>query len=100
MADIFISYAREDRDKALKLAEVLRQRGWPPWQWRLASLTVIARSGSDEAIHACARHRRLKVDCFTGCRRFAMTGEALTAANGDMNTAPLLRARHHGEAGM
>jgi formylglycine-generating enzyme required for sulfatase activity len=31
MADIFISYAREDRAKAQKLAEALDRRGWTVW---------------------------------------------------------------------
>jgi hypothetical protein len=31
MSDIFISYAREDRDKAKALAELFRQQGWSVW---------------------------------------------------------------------
>src|SRR5262245_57097082 len=31
MSDIFISYAREDRDKAEQLAQVLTQQGWSVW---------------------------------------------------------------------
>jgi biotin carboxyl carrier protein len=31
MADIFISYAREDRDFAAALAEVIRKEGWSVW---------------------------------------------------------------------
>ena len=31
MADIFISYASEDRNKAEELAETLRARGWSVW---------------------------------------------------------------------
>ena len=31
MADIFISYASEDRNKAEELAETLRTRGWSIW---------------------------------------------------------------------
>jgi tetratricopeptide (TPR) repeat protein len=31
MSDIFISYAREDRDKAERLARVFDQQGWPVW---------------------------------------------------------------------
>ena len=31
MADIFISYASEDRSKAASLAEALSARGWSVW---------------------------------------------------------------------
>jgi TPR repeat protein len=31
MSDIFISYAREDRDKAKALAQLLQQQGWSVW---------------------------------------------------------------------
>jgi hypothetical protein len=31
MSDIFISYAREDRDKAKTLAELFQQQGWSVW---------------------------------------------------------------------
>src|SRR5262245_25540529 len=31
MSDIFISYAREDRDKAKALAELFQQQGWSVW---------------------------------------------------------------------
>ena len=31
MADIFISYAREDRERAKELAEALAERGWSVW---------------------------------------------------------------------
>jgi TIR domain-containing protein/Big-like domain-containing protein len=31
MADIFISYANEDRDRAAQLAELLESEGWPVW---------------------------------------------------------------------
>ena len=35
MADIFISYAREDRERAKELAGVLERRGWSVWWDRL-----------------------------------------------------------------
>jgi len=36
MADIFISYAREDRDKAIALAKSLKARGLPVWgAWKI-----------------------------------------------------------------
>lgn len=35
MADIFISYAREDRERAKELAGMLEQRGWSVWWDRL-----------------------------------------------------------------
>jgi hypothetical protein len=31
MSDIFISYARDDRDKAARLADILTRRGWSLW---------------------------------------------------------------------
>ena len=31
MSDIFISYARPDRDRARQMAEALEQRGWSVW---------------------------------------------------------------------
>lgn len=31
MSDVFISYAREDRDSAKRLAEAIEQRGWTVW---------------------------------------------------------------------
>ena len=31
MADVFISYAREDRAKAQQLAKVLEEKGWSVW---------------------------------------------------------------------
>ena len=31
MADIFLSYAREDRARAQRLAKVLEDRGWSVW---------------------------------------------------------------------
>jgi hypothetical protein len=31
MADIFISYANEDRDKAAKIAALLESAGWRVW---------------------------------------------------------------------
>jgi len=34
MADVFLSYAREDRDCAEKLARALVERGWTVW-WDL-----------------------------------------------------------------
>ena len=31
MSDIFLSYAREDKDKAAALAKILSEQGWSVW---------------------------------------------------------------------
>ena len=31
MADVFLSYAQEDRTRARQLADALRERGWDVW---------------------------------------------------------------------
>jgi TIR domain-containing protein len=46
MADVFLSYAREDRDTALRLAQALEARGWSVWWDR----EIIAGEAFDQAI--------------------------------------------------
>ena len=36
MEDIFISYAREDRPAALRVAEALKRHGWAVWWIRIS----------------------------------------------------------------
>lgn len=46
MADVFISYASEDRDRAAKLASALGERGWSVWWDR----KIVAGQAFDQAI--------------------------------------------------
>ena len=46
MADVFISYASEDRDRAAKLASALGERGWSVWWDR----KIVAGQAFDHAI--------------------------------------------------
>jgi hypothetical protein len=46
MADVFLSYAREDREAALRLAQALEARGWSVWWDR----EIIAGESFDQAI--------------------------------------------------
>ena len=68
MADVFISYASEDRDRAAKLASALGERGWSVWWDR----KIVAGQAFDQAIEReldnCQERGGFVVDPF-GCIR-------------------------------